>query len=383
MNTWLIRCFAFLLLMLPFVPAVADDPDDKEIASLVKQLGSDDFEERQAATIRLTEIGEPALDPLRNVTTPLESRRRAEQIVAVIEAKLYPELLLTGHTGRLLSVCVSADGKRLLTCSDADKTLRLWDAYTGKCLRVFEGQTDGVISAALSPDGKRVLSGGGDKTVRLWDADTGKELRQMTGHTTAVFSVAFGPEGKAISGGVGPMHLWDLNTGKQAAVFSVDGYIVALAYSAKARLAATYTWTRIRLWDLETGKEVRKWTGHGSDFFNSVSFSPDGKRLLSASPGGPVLIWDVKSGKVLKQIQVPKEADAEGGGASCAAFSPDGKRIVSGGDGVRVWDAESGEELRKYEGHTKLVLSVAYLPDGKRIASASEDGSVRIWRAPR
>ena len=170
------------------------------------------------------------------------------------------------------------------------------------------------------------------------------------------------------------MRLWDLNTGKQAAVFSVDGYTVSLAYSAKARLAATYTWTRIRLWDLETGKEVRKWTGHGSDFVMSVSFSPDGKRLLTAILGGPVRIWEVESGQGLK----------DGRGASCAAFSPDGKRVASGGVGVvRVWDAESGKELRRYEGHTKLVVSVAYSPDGKRIASASEDGTVRIWRAPR
>ena len=95
MTTWLIRCFAFLLLMLPFVPAVADDPDDKEIARLVKQLGSSDYRTRDAATKRLKELGEPACDALVRAMkiNDVEARRRAEQIVAVIEDRLDgPEL---------------------------------------------------------------------------------------------------------------------------------------------------------------------------------------------------------------------------------------------------------------------------------------------------
>src|SRR5438034_11510909 len=95
MTTWLTRCFAGLLLVLPFVPAVADDSDDKEIARLVKQLGSSDYRMRDAATKRLKELGELALDALIRamMTNDVEARRRAEQIVAVIEDRLYgPEL---------------------------------------------------------------------------------------------------------------------------------------------------------------------------------------------------------------------------------------------------------------------------------------------------
>ena len=90
MTTWLIRGFAFLLLTLPFVPAVADDPDDKEIARLVKHLGSSDYRMRVAATKRLKKLGEPACDALVRAMKikDVEARRRAEQIVAVIEDRL-------------------------------------------------------------------------------------------------------------------------------------------------------------------------------------------------------------------------------------------------------------------------------------------------------
>src|SRR5438477_12882244 len=83
MTTWLIRCFAFLLLMLPFVPAIADDPDDKEIARLVKQLGSSDYRTRDTATKGLKELGAPAVDALVRVmkTNDQEARRRAEAIL--------------------------------------------------------------------------------------------------------------------------------------------------------------------------------------------------------------------------------------------------------------------------------------------------------------
>ena len=87
MTTWLTRWIALLLLAVPFVPVGADDPDDKEIARLVKQLGSSDYRMRDAATKRLKELGEPAIDALERamMTSDLEARRRAEKIVAVIE----------------------------------------------------------------------------------------------------------------------------------------------------------------------------------------------------------------------------------------------------------------------------------------------------------
>lgn len=374
-----------LLCLAALLPAAAppDAPSPADVPRLIRQLGDDDFEVREAATARLEKIGEPALPELYKAlaSNDAEVRRRAEIIVAAIESKLYVELLcLSGHTSAGWSVCVSADGKRLLTSSE-DKTLRLWDTATGKCLHVFKGHTQHIFGAALAPDGNHVLSAG-DQTVRLWDTTTGKEIWQMTGHKGPVVRVAFGPEGRAISGGTdGTVRVWDLQTGKQAAVLTGHTATVRfVAYSDKAKVAATSSYDgSIRLWNLETGKEVRTLAEHsGPDDLMSLCFSPDGKYLLAPAVDLSLRLVDVATGKEIKRIKTAH--------AYCAAFSPDGKRIVTGGyfdNTVRVWDIESGKALHSYKGHTGGVTCVTFFPDGKRIASASADGTARIWRAPR
>ena len=95
-----------------------------------------------------------------------------------------PALLQTleGHTDLVNSVALTPDGRRALSGSK-DKTLRLWDLDTGACLKTLEGHTDWVHSVALTPDGRRALSGSGDKTLRLWDLDTGACLKTLEGHT--------------------------------------------------------------------------------------------------------------------------------------------------------------------------------------------------------
>jgi WD40 repeat protein len=363
------------------LPAAAPPagPSAAEVERLIGELGDDDFDLREAATGRLKLAGEPALDALyaAKAGRDLEVRRRAGRVITAVEGRLYPELRLTGHTDKVWCVCVSADGKRVLSGS-ADRTLRLWDAHTGKCLRVFAGHAGLVRGAALSPDGKRALSGSSDKTVRLWDTTTGKERRQMTGHADEVQCVAFGPEGEALSGSSDlTMRLWDVNTGKEAGVFAGHTHPAReVAYSGKANLAVTCSlYGPIHLWDLETGKEARRIARHGRT--SSVCFSPDGKRLVSAGGDRALHVWDAETGKELTRIDVA---------ACCTTFSPDGKRVVSGGypDGVvRVWDVRSGKELLECKGHTGAVVSVAYFPDGRRVASASHDGTVRVWRVPR
>jgi WD40 repeat protein len=375
---WLV----LLLLALAVAGAVAGPPIDSEVARLIKQLGDDDFDQREAAAKRLKEIAAALLDALNKaeLSGDPEVRGRAEDIVATIANRLSSEpLTLKGHVGGSWGIAVSSDGERLLT-SGEDRTLRLWDTETGRELCVFEGHAEPVGGAALSSDGKRVLSCSQDKTMRLWDAVSGRELSKWTVSAGAPNCVAFGPEGKALSGNVdGTLTIWDLKGDARPVVLSGHtGQVRGIAYCEKAKLAATCSWDRsIRLWNVTSGEEVRVLTGH-TDAVPGISFSSDGARLLSASFDGSLRIWDVATGQELKRIN----STALHG----AAFSPDGKRVAGAGYAdktVRAWDAETGTELRRHKGHINSVIEVAFFPDGKRIASTSYDGTVRIWRAPR
>src|SRR6266852_2636143 len=118
------------------------------------------------------------------------------------------------------------------------------------------------------------------------------------------------------------------------------------------------------------------YSGH-SDYVSAVAWSPDGKRIASASGDHTVQVWDAANGGHVLTYR------GHASDVTSLAWSPDEKNIVSGSvDGtVQVWDAATGNRVYTYDGHSDAVFDVAWSPDGKRIASASNDGSVQIWDA--
>ncbi len=291
-----------------------------------------------------------------------------------------------GHPDWVYTVALSPDGRRALSGSaseeDADGAVRLWDVATGKELRRLEGHTAGVMAVAFAPDGKRAASASDDHTVRLWDLATGKELKRLEGHSDHVNAVAFSPDGKRLisAGRDQTVRLWDAAAGTELKRF--EGHtdsVRAVAYSpdGKYLLSGGFDGS-VRLWDVEGGAEVRTFEGH-TDGVQCVGFSRDGRRAVSCGIDRTIRVWQVVGGN--KHCVYAGHTDV----VTSVALSADGKRLLSASwdQTVQLWDVESGEVLHSFTGHDAPVQSVVFAPDGRHALSGGRDKTLRLWRLPK
>jgi eukaryotic-like serine/threonine-protein kinase len=302
-----------------------------------------------------------------------------------------------GHTDRVNAIAWSPDGTYVVSGS-ADKTVQVWNTFTGDQVFTYYGHSDTVNSVAWSPDGTRIASASSDSTVQVWDATTGQNVLTYNGHTNWVYAVACSPDGKRIAsaGDDNKVRIWDAVTGKPICTYhNHSGWVHALAWSPDgARIASGSDDNKVQVKDATTKFSFSikgAYRGH-SHWVRALAWSPDGLYIASGSEDNTVQIWDVNTKSAIFTYSEHVN------GVHAVAWSPDGKYVASGSGSsvnygadntVRMWDSTTGRTRYVYRGHQGPVLAVAWTAkspssfsgQGSRIASASKDGTVHIWQA--
>ena len=223
----------------------------------------------------------------------------------------------------MIVVAFDPTSDRVATGS-TDQTARIWRGRTGALVTPLYGHTGPVEDVAFGPGGL-VVTASGDETARTWAAD-GRPIQELRGHTGSIVAAEFAGRDVVVTAGAdGTIRTWDPGTTVELGPARVEA---PPPPSKRATGAGEQRRRRSSPWSAcgpPAGERVLR--GHG-DLVNTVSFSPDGRLLVSAGRDHDVIVWDVASGEIVHRF-----SEAHSGSVADARFSPDGRWIVTAGPG--------------------------------------------------
>jgi WD40 repeat protein/serine/threonine protein kinase len=287
------------------------------------------------------------------------------------------------------------EGRRIITFT-GNRTLSFWDSESLAKLK-SEPVTLAIKTSALSPDGGRVAAVLTDGAVQIWTVSVGQKtpvpenelLPSQSGLSAPVLRWA--PSGRFLAARLGDVYVWEVATRQLVGRVSFSGQPDPLALSPDGRILAVGTVPKgaqgfrrefghagaagafngtVELWDVTSRKRTKAWVASG-EWINGLAFSPDGKVLASVSMDNTAKLWDVPSGRLNANLTSHTVAVFD------AAFSPDGRTLATaGGDSLKLWNVETGQELMTLEHHDSD--RVLFSPDDRTLVFRNDLGlSVR------
>ncbi|MEZ5424626.1 MAG: caspase family protein [Pyrinomonadaceae bacterium] len=285
----------------------------------------------------------------------------------------------TGHTDGVAALDFSPDG-RLVATGGLDGKIIIWNASDGTEIRSIPSMTESLV---FSPDGTTLVSAGDDR-IDFWRAATGELIRSFEKKDFSAYSrLALSPDGKFLAV-AGYPNSFLLETADGSEIARLPEKLIALDFSSDGRLLAVSHREGISLLDAQTGRVLKSLAGkeYAAD---SISFSPNGKKLVLAG-SGVNRVLDLDGGE-LKTLGGAKDENFE---SDTVLFAPDGRTIATKEfrtEKVTVWDAFDLRVLREFPGpenprwtvRIEPSDAIGYSPDGRIIANGSQDGTVSLW----
>jgi len=280
------------------------------------------------------------------------------------------------------SVTFSHDGK-IIAAGRLDGKVQLWDT-SGKEIRTLEGHTERVNSVSFSPNGKTIASASNDQTVKLWQIQL-PLLTHLKAHDSRVMDVSFSPDGKIFASASQDttIKLWDISGNFQQSLKGHRLLVDSVSFSPNSeKIASTSRDDTVKIWTRQ-GKEYKQekpdqiFTRRSSIGHSSVSFSTDLKNPTIAVADTQGIVWFMDTNRKLKRPPFPAHESpiwkvnlSLDGGKSVATASEDGT--------AKIWHLD-GKLKHTLSGHTSGVQDVSFSRDGNRIATASKDNTVKLW----